>query len=165
MIEWFGWLVYAVDCGPKYITVVEASDAMSKGLSSLLLTLDIGNYKYLMWELPSSNTLPRPIHCYPAQPSPAQPSPATIWRLEAVSTNYVPVIRQETAGYMHQPVWQSFWPHNIWDMTWKGSNWPEITNQMRNYRLFCQFSNEFQNPEPNDQKLETMVVSVVEFLH
>ena len=62
-------LVRTVDCGPNYIMVGEASDAMSKGLPSLLLTLDIGNYKYLMWELPSSSTLPRPIHCYPAQPS------------------------------------------------------------------------------------------------
>ena len=43
MLEWLGWLVYAVDCGPNYITVVEASDAMSKGL--LLFVTDAGHRK------------------------------------------------------------------------------------------------------------------------
>ena len=62
-------LVRTVDCGPNYIMVGEASDAMSKGLSSLLLTLDIGNYKYLMRELPSSS----PAQTHPLLTSPAQP--------------------------------------------------------------------------------------------
>ena len=66
-------LVRTVDCGPNYIMVGEASDAMTKGLPSLLLTLDIGNYKYLMWELPSSQ---HSAQTHPLLTSPAQP----FWR-------------------------------------------------------------------------------------
>ena len=101
---------------------------------------------YWRWTSETINIWCGSFHLPTLCPDPSivtQPSPATIWRLEAVCTNYVPVIRQETAGYMHQPVCRgSFWPHIIW---------LEITNKIKCEIIdFFPFQMYFQNCRVGD---------------